>query len=98
MNPILPRLTRDKHNNDINRKKRLPPPYRGTSFLCSALLAATSINLLISDNLVLALTRGAMYDDLLVSGIGNNSKSNGTDQTAVTEKETAIGGKPKCYK
>jgi Ca2+-binding RTX toxin-like protein len=58
--------------------------FLGMVFLCFSLfVGASSINILSSDNSIMALTRGTMYDDLLVSNM-TISSNNQTDEMGVT--------------
>lgn len=77
---MLPTLGH-KHSN--NTRKMQPSSLLGVGFLLSTLFAAASINILSSDNNILALTRGTMFDDLLVSNM-TISSNNQTEQMGVT--------------
>jgi Ca2+-binding RTX toxin-like protein len=87
--PMLTRPTEHKDGNNNTNKMQLFS-FLGISILCFTFSTAASVGILSSDNNILALTRGTVYDDLLIS---NKSKgiNNQTDQMGVA-RATAIQG------
>lgn len=95
MSPILTEHNQDNTgiNNNNNRKMRSSSSFFRIRIVCFIVFAATaliSIILINSNSSIFAITRGTMYDDLLIGDMSNNS-SNQTDQMTVTNALGAEG-------
>ena len=91
MASILTKHNQDNTGNNNNyRKMRSSSSFFGIKIVCFIVFAATaSISILINGNTIFALTRGTMYDDLLIGDMSNSS--NQIDQKTVTNALGAEG-------
>lgn len=82
---MLSRPRSIEHKNGNGANKMSLSSLRGFGLLCFTLIGAVSIGILSSNNSVLAMTRGTMYDDLLISNMSEGSNNIQTGRMGVAE-------------